>query len=243
MSFGSQILANRRFQDYWRKYRPVSTRRWAISKGERHLTREVLRAGFKPRILYSVGQLIPHLRGCGYVEILEAIRLLPTVSRDSLFRQIREVRMMKSVGPLPIVDTLSKSAHWFQRLGAIEERGVDRVDRKKATEILVISQHVHELDQHYEERAIGSTVENIVGLIGDRNQIHFGGLLFVKYLGMPAIKRDLFFRELYTLDEIYEYLTFLPEWLREEILSDLRQKGTARLLTGLNKLLYKHGSI
>ena len=85
--------------------------------------------------------------------------------------------------------------------------------------------------------------ESIAAEVADRNQIHFGGFLFMKYLGLPAFKRDLFFRELYSLEEIDEELAVQPEWLKEEVLADLRQKGTAALLSGLAKIRYRHGSI
>jgi hypothetical protein len=240
LSFGSQVLTNRRFQNYWRKYRPVSTRRWAIGKGERGLTHRVLRAGFKPRIVYSAAQLLPHLKRRGYRDLLETIRLLPVTHREPLYRQVQELRAVKTTAPLPMLDTLSRSVQRLQRLEAAGERELQSANVK---EILSISQASLTLHDHHEERATDSIAENIVALVGDRNQIHFGGFLFVKYLGMPAIKRDLFFRELYSLDEIDEHLAFLPERLKEEILSDVRQKGTARLLSGLRKILYRHGSI
>jgi len=240
LSVGSRVLANKRFQTYWRKFRPISTRRWAIGKGERSLTRQLLRAGFKPRILYSAAQLIPHLRACEFGQLLEAVRMLPTAARAPLFQQLKELETAKAVAPLPLLDALSRSVSRLQRVEAVGDQELRSANVK---EILTISRSALVVHEHHEEWAMKLMGESIAAEVADRNQIHFGGFLFMKYLGLPAFKRDLFFRELYSLEEIDEELAVQPEWLKEEVLADLRQKGTAALLSGLAKIRYRHGSI
>jgi hypothetical protein len=240
LSFGHRVLSDRRFQLYWRKFRSISTRRWAIGKGERGLTRQLLRAGFKPRIIYSAAQLIAHLRACASGELLEAVRLLPAMAREPLFQQLGQLRIVKTSMPLPVVETLSRSVRRLQRM---KVAGAPGLHSTHIRQILTFSRQSLVLHEHHEKWASQSIGDSIAALIADRNQIHFGGFLFLTYLGMPAIKRDLFFRELYSLDEIDEHLMFLPDGLKEEIMADCRQKGTARLLGGLSKILYRHGSI
>jgi hypothetical protein len=58
------------------------------------------------------------------------------------------------------------------------------------------------------------------------DQAHVGGFLFMKYLGLPIIKRDIFFREVYTLEEIYWVSSEFNGPLRDEIMADLRRGGT-----------------
>jgi hypothetical protein len=83
----------------------------------------------------------------------------------------------------------------------------------------------------------------IVSTITKRNQIHLGGFLFMRHLGLPVIKRDIFYREVYALEDIYEILSEFQEPLRDEVMADLRRAGTALHLRGIRRLLYRHGSI
>jgi hypothetical protein len=240
LSFGPNVLRNPRIRRYWKAFKPISTRRWAIERGERRLTRELLRAGFRPRILYTAAQLVPHLKKRNFGELLEGVRLLPTMARYRLFQQLRELRIAKTVAPLPMLTTLSNSVRRLNKLNALDDR--DLRDANLA-DILSISQRSLLIHEHHEEWAIETLGEQIASTVGDRNQMHFGGFLFRKYLGLPAIKRDLFYRELYPLEEIDEHLAALSAEVKEEVLADLRQRGTARLLSGLSRLLYQHGSI
>jgi len=240
LSFGSRVLSHPRIRDYWRRYKPISTRRWAIGKGERDLTRRLVRAGFKPRIIYSAAGLRPRLRDCGFGEHLDVVRLLPLPARKPLIERLDQLRMARTSTPLPIVDTLSRSVRRLQKMKSVAQEELHGMNIR---ELLTISQRSLTLQGHHDEWAIQSMGDAIAAVVGDRNQIHFGGFLFVKFLGMPAIKRDLFYRELYSLDELDEYLIGLDEKFKEEIMADFRQKGTARLLTGLSKTLYRHGSI
>lgn len=240
LSFGPRVLSHPRIRNYWRRFKPISTRRWAITKGERGLTRRLMRAGFKPRIIYSAAGLLPQLRGCGFGELLDVVRLLPILAREPLVQQLDQLRTARTSAPVPIVDTLSKSVRRLQRMKGAAREELHGVNIR---ELLTISQRSLTLHGHHDEWAIRSMGDAIAAVVGDRNQIHFGGFLFAKYLGMPAIKRDLFYRELYSLDELDEYLMGLGGELKEEIMADFRQKGTARLLEGLSKTLYRHGSI
>ena len=240
LAFDSKVLSHQRFRNYWRKYRPISTRRWAIGKVERGLTRQVLKAGFKPRILYSAGHLMPHLRTRDYGELLEAIQRLPTEERAPFVEKLRDLRLARTVAPLPLLDALSRSVRRIQRIEATGERDLRGANIK---EILTISSRSLTLQAEHEEWGIESLGESIVALVGKKNQMHLGGFLFARYLGMPAIKRDIFFRELYPLEEIDEHFDFLPAPIKEEVMADIRQKGTAMLLHGLSRTLYRHGSI
>ncbi len=239
LSFGPQVLANRRFQRYWRDYRPISTRRWAVRKGERNLTRQLLRAGFKPRILYPAAKLVPHMRKCEFGGLLESVRMLPSVAQNPLFRRLVELRMVQTTAPLPMLDTLSRSVRRLQKV-AVADRSLQAAN---IGEILAISQRSISHHKHHEEWAVETLGERIVDAVADNNQMHFGGFLFMRYLNMPGVKRDIYFRELYPFEEVEEHFSHLPFAMKEEVMADIRRRGSKRLLTGIAWVLARHGSI
>lgn len=56
--FGGEVLRSREFQRFWNAYRPVSSRKHAINKGEVGLTRAMQRAGFRPTVYYTSNRII-----------------------------------------------------------------------------------------------------------------------------------------------------------------------------------------
>ena len=116
VSFGRRVLENRRVSRYWRRYRPISTRRWSIHKGEVNLTRTVLKAGFKPRILYHGARLYPHLLRADARELLSAVRLLPSDYREQLYIDYDKLRTHQATATLKALDTLGKSIRRLQKL-------------------------------------------------------------------------------------------------------------------------------
>jgi hypothetical protein len=230
LSFGQRVLQNERFIRFWKRFRPISTRRWSIHKGEVRLTRELTKAGFRPHILYQAVQLAPHMRDRPAREVLEAIQLLPTELRLRLFDDFDE-----------ILGSGAKSAS-IATLEAISQgvRSVRNYGPKSEDSILSeISSQAAALDRW----SLEILVNRIIETIAERNQVHVGGFLFMRYLGMPVIKRDIFYREVYSLEDVYRILSEFQEPLRDEVMSDLRRAGTAMHLNPLLKILYRHGSI
>ena len=94
-----------------------------------------------------------------------------------------------------------------------------------------------------ERWSAGIFPNQIVFSISQNNQMHHGGFLFIKYLGLPLLKRDIFYRELYSLEDVHQFLTSLGEPLRDDILADLRRSGSGAHLGGLYRIMYRHGSL
>lgn len=229
MSFGRQVLRNARFRKFWKKYRPVSTRRWSIHKGEVGLTRMLTRIGFRPHILFQAPQLIAHLRRRTIRDVLEAAYLFPGHFRDLLYSQFDEIvgegGRTESIATL---ETISQGVRTFPMARGGEGGKLGQISGRAAA---------------MEKWNFEILSNLIVSMIASRNQIHVGGFLFMKYLGLPIVKRDIFYREIYALEEVYNILTELNEPLRDEVMSDLRRGGTAMHLKGLSRRLYRHGSI
>jgi hypothetical protein len=228
LSFGPAAVRNRVFRKFWRKYRPISTRRWSVHKGEVRLTRRLTKAGFRPHILHQAAQLIPHLRPRPMREVLEAARLLPQSDRRKLYGEFDR-----------IIGTEDLSVPEFEAISQGIRSNAPGAPPSKAAALAAIGNQLDTMDRWNFE--IFSN--KLVSIIGSRNQVHAGGFLFMKYLGSPLIKRDIFYRGVYSLEEIYRILSDFNEPLRDEMMSDLRRGGTGANLRGLLRILHSHGSI
>ena len=207
----------------------VSTRRWSIHKGEVKFTRTLTKAGFRPHVLFQAAELGSHLRRRTIRDTVEAVRLLPRAFRRPLYSQFDEViGEGEKAASIAVLETISQGVAAFPlsnrpedgRLGQISVQALEM--EKWNFEILT---------------------NKIIAIVAERNQVHLGGFLFMKFLGMPLIKRDIFFRQVYALEEVYRILTDLKEPLRDEVVADLRRGGTAKHIKGFRKILFRHGSI
>jgi hypothetical protein len=88
---------------------------------------------------------------------------------------------------------------------------------------------------HYFRQA---AIERIIAAIAASNQMSYGGLLFVAYLGMPILKRDLVYRGFYTVDHIEACLAQLKLPDRERMMEDFKRKGTPQHVRGPKRILY-----
>ncbi len=194
MSFRRRVVESAAFRDFWRRYKPLDSRRWAIFRGEGDLSAQLLRGGFRPHILYRAVHLRPHLANEDAV-----LPLLPLQVRDWLAGrgEARSTTLLHKIGV---------ALKWL--------RGTPQ--RKLAGADLVI--------------------DEIMG----RNQMHAGGLMFRKFMGLPLIKRDVYYRGVYSLDDLAVAVADQPPALREEIMADLRRRGNSEPLGPFGRLLHRH---
>ena len=82
--------------------------------------------------------------------------------------------------------------------------------------------------------------ERLSELLMARAQAHTGAFLFPKFLASPFLKRDIVYRELYTLYEVERMLheLGLAEYI-DTVADDLRKRGSAAHLKGLKKRKYR----
>ncbi len=230
LSFGRAAIKSKAFVKFWKRYLPINTRRWTIHRGEIRLTRMMTKAGFRPHILYQAAHLLAHLQRRPSREVIEATRLLPTEVRGDIYSNFLPV-LGEKFSPAA-VSAVEAIASGVRRLHGVPARGVDaqlsRINARAAG---------------MEQLSVGIFSDQIVFSISQNNQMHHGGFLFIKYLGLPLLKRDIFYRELYALEDVYQFLTEIGEPLRDEMLGDLRRSGSGAHLRGLFRILYRHGSL
>jgi hypothetical protein len=194
MSFGRRVIASQPFRLFWQRYLPLVTRRWAIFRGEGPLTAALLRAGFRPHVLYPAARLREPLSHEANVA-----PLLPLDLRAWLAGKGES-------GPTTLFDKVTTLLKWL--------RGVKQPPAALPT--VVIDEVMR------------------------RNQMHAAGLMFRKFFNVPIVKRDLYFRGVYSLDDLAAAVADQPPALREEIMADLRRRGHARELGPFGRLLQRH---
>jgi hypothetical protein len=87
-------------------------------------------------------------------------------------------------------------------------------------------------------------VSRICAQITKRSQIHTAGFLYKKYLDCPLMKRDLYYRLLFDIDEIERNLVDVGhEGHLVEILSDMKRKGPGDQLHQTKRRLFEQGII
>jgi hypothetical protein len=226
LSFGRSVIEHPAFVRFWTKFRPISTRRWAIHRGEIDLTRAITRAGFRPHIIYQAAHLLPILHKMTAREVVETTQLLPQGVRDELFYNF--LPYMTDAGSLSDVRAISAGIRRIRSSPVRPDGAFSRLSVEAAA---------------LEQWSVGIFPDLVVEMISEHNQTHFGGFLFMKYLGLPIIKRDLFNREIQSLEDVYQFLTSMDEPLRDEILGDMRRSGSGANLRGLTGILHRNGSI
>jgi hypothetical protein len=83
--------------------------------------------------------------------------------------------------------------------------------------------------------------ERAAGEVMKRNQMHAVGFLFYKFRSLPLIKRDIVFREIYSLTEVVNLLDDVEGPLRDEIIEDLRRRGGPEHFGYFRRLMHRHG--
>ena len=204
VSFGPRVLQSPEFQEFWQRYRPFGTRRWAIFQGEGALTAHLVRAGFRPHVLFRAEALRPHLEAQSASQLADTIMLLPPTGRRLMVTILREAG-------------LDAQAAMVKAMGA----GVPGATISGPTQPFV---------------------DAIVATIMARNQMHMGGFLFHRFLGLPAIKRDIFFRQIHGPDDTADALADVGAPLRQEIMRDLGRRGTTADFGLWKKVLSRHSA-
>jgi hypothetical protein len=85
--------------------------------------------------------------------------------------------------------------------------------------------------------------EDIASAIKLRNQMHYGGFLFRRHLGMPVVKRDLVYRGIYSLQDVLANLDDLDAPLLEAVTADFRARPDPKDYDPLRRAFYRHGAI
>ncbi|MFO1088270.1 MAG: rhamnan synthesis F family protein [Hyphomicrobiales bacterium] len=102
--FAPRVHESEAFRRFWRNYRPIHTRHYAIRKGEFGLTRTLTKAGFAVEAFYTVDQLADALAKLPDAELERLVDYLPLSNR-------RAVRSSIARGTLPLAAIIDEVRH------------------------------------------------------------------------------------------------------------------------------------
>lgn len=194
-SVSSQLLRSSPVREYWRRYLPVSNRRWCILRGEIGFSRCLLSAGRTFEVLASGVELAKALLPLDPQELLAL--------RGDAPEELRE--KWDALEPL-----------------------VARASMKGAGQ----------------QAAQDALVMEIVALCQKRSPPHCAPFLYARLLGIRVLKRDLVWRDRYTLTELEWSLrrSGLEERL-DEVMAGFRRRGRGAQLGGIERARYDIGVI
>jgi hypothetical protein len=121
---------------------------------------------------------------------------------------------------------------------------LDRSEIEKAAELFPqkIQKNFHSLAEKESATAKGFATA-VVNEVLQRNQMHAAGFAFMNYLGLPLFKRDIVYRELFTLTQARRIIDRLGISVPDEIILDLGRRAPPKRRQAIRRLLYRSGYI
>lgn len=185
----SQVVKSDAFHEFWKKFKPYSTRKHAIQKGELELSKCLIqKGGYVPYVHFTSNKLWLALERAPANQVVQDAQLYMPKEFLALFGDTE-----------------------VQPIGYLQHRKL---------------------------------IQQLIWYGETRSQVHVYGMLFVIYLKLPLIKRDLCSRGTFYPSTV---LRMLQEVLNKEeievIEKDLRGKGMLISKVGLRRFLFVNGRI
>jgi hypothetical protein len=213
-SIGQEVFESKAFRAFWKQYFPFSTRYYSINCGEVRLTRYIKeKGGFTPRVLYSMHDVGKRVLDWSLEDLQANLTLLPTYARHVIYGS----QLFRTyVDPIVVsMDGLKSQV----RPGRVSE----------------------ELDAA-RDIALKRVLDELVRRMEGGSQCHLACGVFVKYLGMPFLKKDMAYRELYSATDVLHIAMDAGYTDLDDINLELRKRSYPPA-GGFRRMLYNAGAI
>ena len=237
ISFNKRVYTNKYYKAYWNSYVPYSTRKYSIDYGECGLTYMMTqKIGVSVDVVYTAEALAVILEALPAEDLYELVRWMPRVFKNDFADEIAAYAN----------NMLDSDLIAYRRALSGGEMSDQKVVTGPAT--VIIDELGQKTSQIYAQRfeyMRQKFARDIFDYIALRNGMSIGGFAYIKYLQMPMLKRDVVYRELYTLPEVHVFLDEIgiDSTLHAEIMGDLRRKGYPYWLRGMRKFMYIKGML
>ncbi len=180
----------------------------------------------------------------------------PKVLKDPVFRrfwarylplQTRMWAIMEGEGEL--TKRLVNAGHRPHILFRAEDlqpklQNLSASERDEAT--LLFPQKIRGVLSLHAGQAHASAIDYAAAAIAEvlqSNQMHVAGFAFMKFLGLPLFKRDIVYREQFTLSEVRRIMIDLSVAEQAEIVADLGRRSPPGRSNVFRRLLFRHGFV
>jgi len=171
------------------------------------------------------------------------IRFLPISTRNwGIFKgegKLTEILMTAGHHP-HILFTADQLLPKLERLSVQEAKELVSLLPREIREKLIA---ILERPEVLPEVIMDDFAEAAVKKIMERNQMHAAGFLLMKFLGMPLFKRDIVYRELFTLEEVARIISKSDGQMQAEIIADIGSRPSSAQLNPIRRLLFRHWAI
>lgn len=196
LSFGSKVLTDPRFLQFWEDYRCSELRPRVIKNGEIALNRMVIRKiGVAPHVIFSLTRLASALSAAKTEELMVSASLMP---HHFPYRQ-----------PLGLLH--DRAATWFDISAA--PRAATGFSKSLNAAAAVAEMQPDQILKLLSAGYRTQIEQTMLDFVFRGSQIHWGALLFVKHLDCPIIKTDLVLRAVYGIGDLR---AFEAEMTKEE---------------------------
>lgn len=213
-SIGQEVFESKAFRAFWKQYFPFSTRYYSINCGEVRLTRYIKeKGGFTPRVLYSMHDVGKRVLDWTLEDLQANLTLLPTYARHIVYgSQLFRTYVDPIVVSLDGQKSQARPSQVSPELDAARDIALKRL------------------------------LDELVRRMEGGSQTHLACGVFVKYLGMPFLKKDMAYRELYSATDIVRLAMDAGYTDLPDINLELRKRSYPPA-GGFRRMLYNAGAI
>ena len=221
LGVSGEAIRSRSVARFWRRYRPISTRRWAIHHGEVGITRALIRAGHHPNVLYDVTAMRKYLARIDIAQVAAIARLMSSELRSPLLMLDDAITCLIATPAAPN--------------GAVRESDA-RVTQRERHYGLDAGRQIDVLRGEVDHQVASALLSYVFA----GSQIHRAAPLLLA-LGAGIVKRDLVWRATTQPHDVLELLLLGrgESADREEIALRLRQRGHPHSLGVWARLLHE----
>lgn len=203
LCFSGRVFFHPAFLDFWRGYRTISDRFYAIKHGELLLSKRLLSAGLKAEALYTHEALAASLMEWEVDQLYFLGAFL-----DDRFNN-REIEKYRK-----IFANLSEDNPDLPEPVALEQH--DRRTLRQSYMRLQLAKRLAVKRQ---------AVEYLIDYLSHRSTIHYAAFLFMELFQFPFIKRNLCKNEIFALPRVQEVLRIVDVEDRQHMVDCLKVMG------------------
>lgn len=236
-ALSGEAFNNPRIHRYWQRYRALSTRRYAIGRGEIGFSRCVIRAGYLAHVQWPLAKLKTRLLALRLDEISRIAESMETHFKATTKHPLQQMR--DHAAALSITESPSGS-RWFRP--GWSQRAALETERSDMEQDFSVPELSSEQQGEVVSRAARDRmIDSIVNYIFRGSHIHHGAapLLFV---GGGLLKKDVVLRRIiepYNVEKVLMESGACASYEADEILLELVSRGHPKSFKGWRALLLR----